>query len=127
MSRISDEELRRLSGAASPGPWKASDNGHYWQIDSEMHGQIGDACSSKFIHANGTGASKDADQSALIAHANAALIALAPALAAEVLQLREALKGIAVSADDDDGWTSDGHERCTEAAAAALTGGHSNG
>ena len=34
--------------------------------------------------------------------------------------VREALKDIAGSADDDDGWTSDGHERCTEAAAAAL-------
>lgn len=35
--------------------------------------------------------------------------------------LVEALAIIAASADDDDGWTSDGHERCTERAQQALT------
>ena len=37
-----------------------------------------------------------------------------------VRELVEALEEIAGSADDGDGWTSDGHERCTEAAASAL-------
>ena len=37
-----------------------------------------------------------------------------------VRELVEALEEIAGSADDGDGWTSDGHERCTETARAAL-------
>lgn len=52
--------------------------------------------------------------------ANATLIALAPTLAAEVVRLRSVLEDIAQSAEDDDGWTSDGHERCTYAARQAL-------
>lgn len=42
-------------------------------------------------------------------------------LLSENERLRNELAIIALSADDDDGWTSDGHERCTERAAAALS------
>ncbi|MGC1497972.1 MAG: hypothetical protein WA790_19360 [Sulfitobacter sp.] len=38
----------------------------------------------------------------------------------EINRLRSALEDIAISADDGDGWTSDGHERCTEAAQQAI-------
>lgn len=48
-------------------------------------------------------------------------VAAVQAANAEAARLRAALKAIAADADDDDGWTSDGHERCTEAAAAALS------
>lgn len=37
-----------------------------------------------------------------------------------VQELAEALEVIAGSADDEDGWTSDGHERCTDIARATL-------
>lgn len=50
------------------------------------------------------------------------LASLAPSLASRVLaaeKLVEALESISIV--DDDGWTSDGHERCTEAAFFALT------
>ena len=50
-----------------------------------------------------------------------AAVAAVQAANAEAARLRAALEAIAGSADDDDGWTSDGHERCTEAAAAALS------
>lgn len=56
---------------AAPGPWTASNNGHYWQIDSERDGQIGDACASLY---DGTGEPKNWK----LCEANARLMAAAP-------------------------------------------------
>ena len=53
----------------TPGPWKATKNTAYWQIDSERDGQIGDACISQFIEGNTDGG-----------EANAKLMAAAPEL-----------------------------------------------
>ena len=60
----------------TPGPWTATHNGHYWKIDSDTHGQIGDACSSNIIYIGGKELSPD--QARPIAAANARLIAAAP-------------------------------------------------
>lgn len=62
--------------AHTPGQWTAIRNEHYWEISSDAHGQIGDACASKFIHVNGKQLSpEDAEP---IAAANARLMAAAP-------------------------------------------------
>lgn len=121
--RISDDDLRRLLDEATPGPWRLGAD--LTTINTAYGGN------ADFVKG---GWAKAIAKTTLPkwmppkqAWPNGQLIALAPALAAEVLRLREALKDIATSADDDDGWTSDGHERCTEAASAALTGGQSNG
>ena len=121
--RISDDELRRLVDETTPGPWRLGAD--LTTINTAYGGN------ADFVKG---GWAKAIAKTTLPkwmppkqAWPNGQLIALAPALAAEVLQLREALKDIAASADDYDGWTSDGHERCTEAAAAALTGDHTNG
>lgn len=53
----------------TPGPWKATKNTAYWQIDSEHDGQIGDACISQFIEGNTDGG-----------EANAKLMSAAPEL-----------------------------------------------
>ena len=155
--RINDEALRKLVAETTPGPWAWEVNKLHKKVELSGGKQTkagGDLTVLSFerwglqgaapvfwtwrgytadepqradkIAVPAPGREHHAKWFARIDHPDAALIALAPALAAEVLQLREALKEIAASADDDDGWTSDGHERCT-AAAAALTGGHSNG
>ncbi len=75
MSRISDDELRQTLEAATPGPWQQGEMDtlavHNWWYapDDEVNAGPGYGSSA----------------------ANAALIALAPALAAEVLQLRKLL------------------------------------
>jgi hypothetical protein len=78
---MTDDELRALLAAATPGPWEPHRNSAYWEFCTQAGDQIGDVCASNFLQIKG-------DNEAL-ARANAALIALAPALAAEVLALRE--------------------------------------
>lgn len=38
----------------TPTPWRAYDNGHYWQIDTTSaewtYGQVADVCSSKYMY-----------------------------------------------------------------------------
>lgn len=55
----------------TPGPWRAWNNSHYWQIESD-DGQIGDACASFFIREDG------APENWPLAEANARLIAASP-------------------------------------------------
>lgn len=62
----------------TPGPWKANWNKHYFQIDSERDGQIGDACASQFITGN-TDKGK----------ANAKLMAAAPELLEALEEIEE--------------------------------------
>jgi hypothetical protein len=77
---MTDDELRALLAAATPGPWEPHRNSAYWEFCTQAGDQIGDVCASNFLQIKG-------DNEAL-ARANAALVALAPALAAEVLALR---------------------------------------
>jgi len=72
----------------TPGPWTATHNGHYWQIDSDTHGQIGDACSSNTIYIGGKELSRD--KARPIAAANARLMAAAPELLAALVDLCDA-------------------------------------
>lgn len=81
----------------TPGPWRAVNNGRYWQIDSDAHGQIGDACASEFIY--NSGVQLPADEAEPIAAANARLMAAAPAL----LEAAEALGNEAADTIDSDG------------------------
>jgi hypothetical protein len=60
----------------TPGPWKAVLNAHFWDIESEMHGLIGDACASNFVYVNGK--RLPPEQADPIAAANAHLMAAAP-------------------------------------------------
>ena len=90
MSRISDEELRRIVTEATPGPWRL---GADLTTINTAYG--GDA---DFVKG---GWAKAIAKTTLPkwmppkqAWPNGELIALAPALAAEVLQLREALTSI---------------------------------
>jgi len=62
--------------AFSPGPWTPVDNGQYWEIQTPSHGQVGDACASKFIYINGELLPQEIAEP--IAEANARLIAAAP-------------------------------------------------
>ena len=96
MSRISDEELRRLLSDTTPGPWSVfiDDTGGRWtgwplSIDA-------DTITDKVVVRTGGQwpYEWDAKTSQHEACENARLIALAPALAAEVLQLREALSAL---------------------------------
>lgn len=79
MSRISDEELRRWIAGAYPAPWdfseSLSDDGHEWYGCGVSSGT-----GHEFVWLE-EGPETD--------NPTARLIALAPALAAEVLQLRE--------------------------------------
>jgi len=62
----------------TPAPWKANWNKHYFQIDSEKDGLIGDACASQFIEGN-TDEGK----------ANALLMAAAPELLEALEEIEE--------------------------------------
>ena len=93
MSRISDEELRRTLEAATPGPWhmmpmqgprKQTNFARVYATDDDLR-YIADCRDFMCFH-------EITDN-----EANARLIALAPALAAEVLQLREALQPFAIA------------------------------
>lgn len=103
MSRISDEELRRIMAGASPGPWLAANNPGDWGLAGAWsitppngNPYEWDQCIAHVEYTTPycAGASKAEIDAADVAQANAQLIALAPALAAEVLQLREALEAI---------------------------------
>lgn len=97
MSRISDEELRRLLNDTTPGPWSVfiDDTGGRWtgwplSIDA-------DTITDKVVVRTGGQwpYEWDAKTSQHEACENARLIALSPALAAEVLQLRDTLAAVA--------------------------------
>lgn len=60
------------------GPWSAVRNEHYWEIRSDHHGQIGDACASKYIHVGGKCLPES--ETEIIAAANARLMAASPDL-----------------------------------------------
>lgn len=62
------------------GPWVAVRNELYWEIRSDHHGQIGDACASKYIHVGGECLPES--ETEIIAAANARLIAASPDLLA---------------------------------------------
>ena len=73
MTAPTDDELRSLLAAATPGPWEiaTSPDGHYWQLEHD-----GDAiCNNGFCYHDNSAANCD-------------LLYYAPALAAEVLRLR---------------------------------------
>ena len=99
--RISDDDLRRLIGAATPGPWLAANNPGDWGLAGawSITPPNGNPCEwdqciaqIEYTTPYCAGASKEELDAAEVAKANAALISLAPALAAEVLQLREAIR-----------------------------------
>lgn len=92
--RISDDELRQALEAATPGPWhmmpmqgprKQTNFARVYATDDDLR-YIADCRDFMCFH-------EITDN-----EANARLIALAPALAAEVLQLREALQPFAKEA-----------------------------
>ena len=100
MSRISDEELRRITDAATPGPWLAANNPGDWGLAGAWsitppngNPYEWDQCIAHVEYTTPycAGASKAEIDAADVARANAELIALAPQLAAEVLELREEL------------------------------------
>lgn len=77
-----------MGGKHTPGPWFAAQNEHYWQIDSDTHGQIGDVCASNYIYVDGALLPRhDADA---IAAANARLIAAAPDLLEALIAIQDA-------------------------------------
>lgn len=57
MKEIDLAHLRKLAEAATPGPWFAHWNEHYWQTNTECElfpgQQIGDVCASKFMYVKG--------------------------------------------------------------------------
>jgi hypothetical protein len=59
----------------TPGPWRAWDNGHFWQVDAEcaewQGQQVADSCPSKTMYRNGVIVADHGE-------ANARLIAAAP-------------------------------------------------
>lgn len=83
----------------TPGPWRADRNDCYWEIKSELHGQIGDACASKYIFINGV--QMPDEEAEHIAAANARLMAAAPDLL-DVLQEIVDYRGGADSALHDE-------------------------
>lgn len=100
MSRISNDELQRLIGAATPGPWLAANNPGDWGLAGAWsitppngNPYEWDQCIAHVEYTTPycAGASKAEIDAAGVAQSNARLIALAPALAAEVLQLRKHL------------------------------------
>jgi len=62
----------------TPGPWWPEHNDHYWEIKSEAHLSIGDACASNHIYVEGKELPRE--QVEPIAAANARLMAAAPEL-----------------------------------------------
>lgn len=99
MSRISDEELRRLLKHTTPGPWRMFGKKSGKVISENAPGfvevcEAGDFRDRELVPFNGDRWNADA-----------ALIALAPALAAEVLQLRDACAPLTMlpQAPKDDG------------------------
>ena len=119
--RISDDDLRRMVKAATPGPWSTMGScvvasGSCDTYSGNVLGTIAYASSLHETDGEGrnwwTGGEPEA---------NARLIALAPALAAEVLQLREALTDLL------DACERMGVSGGNIAEARALTGGQSNG
>ncbi|MFN7002166.1 MAG: hypothetical protein ACK4NW_01905 [Roseinatronobacter sp.] len=141
---LTADEIAALPGmvaGATPGPWSGHNMVHADTGEQMTPEELGDyVCNSvkmgdydRFLFVSGR---HDNGMPADVCHTgngpkgpyNTALIALTPRLAVtvtaqqrEIERLREELSIIAESADDDDGWTSDGHERCTEIAADALT------
>lgn len=87
MSRIATEELRRIVAEASPGPWELRDAESYNGRSTTYYLDVWDGdlnvIASEAHRAHGDGG-----------RSNMRLIALAPQLAAEVLQLREALQAL---------------------------------
>jgi hypothetical protein len=79
----------------TPGPWMASHNGYYWQIDSEKYGEIGNVCASSFSYFNG--AKLPADKCEKFAEANARLIAAAP----DLLSFAEFVRDLAKAEGND--------------------------
>lgn len=99
----------------SPGPWSARHNDHYWEIGSEAHGQIGDACASNHIYVDGKELPED--QCERIAEANARLSAASPELYG---CLNEAINYVAAhAAITNDEPASALLSRCTAALAKA--------
>lgn len=86
--RIPTDELRRLVDLTSPGPWQAE----------PMTGR-----GAWIAAADGNWAALSCGETDQLGERNARLIALAPTLAAEVLQLREALQPFAAVAERDIG------------------------
>jgi hypothetical protein len=75
----------------TPGPWRANRNDFYWEIQSEAHGQIGDACASNVIFVDGVEmAQADAF---VIAEANARLMAAAPDMLTALKEVVASLSG----------------------------------
>ena len=105
MSRISDDELRGLLTQADSSPWTAK-GGTIWAA-----GYKGRETNIATAHSRGPTTKMEP---------NARLIALAPQLAAEVLQLREALTDLL------DACERMGVSGGNIAEARALTGGQSN-
>lgn len=75
---MKDDELRGLVGKVTPGPWAAF--GQLWYAKIATSNDDGETRIAFMAHRNGMNDDGDA--------ANAALIAMAPDLAAEVLRLR---------------------------------------
>ena len=110
MSRISDEELRTIAKAATQGPWSTMGScvmasGSCDTYSGNVLGTI--AYASSLHETDGEGRSWWTDGAP---EANAALIALAPALAAEVLQLRELIeRAVRMVPDHQLNWHFDAH------------------
>lgn len=92
----------------SPGPWIAVHNDSFWQIDSEAHREVGNACASDFIY---LGDVEDGCTSEF-AEGNALLMAAAP-------ELLEALESL-LHAYCDPGNEGSDHDEKVKAARAAI-------
>lgn len=157
--RISDDELRRVLDAATPGPWRACREGDcqcsfVWSVTDDHPVATAEKpiWGDEYYVAAPTVDDPQAVERMFAeygrfpesqARNNRLLIALAPALAAEVLQLREALRPFAAVAEHDIGDDETDGEAFRpmqflnrapkltvgdlRRARAALTGGHSNG
>lgn len=93
MGRMNDGELRSLLGAATPGPWR---------VFGKKTGKVISENAPGFVEVCEAGDFKDRELVPFNGerwNADAALIALSPALAAEVLQLREALTDLLDACD----------------------------
>lgn len=103
-------ELDRLWDAATPGEWAGYRNHCYWELQSNGI-QLGDFCSSKYIHEI-WGEKTESDDigeatAASNVHATAALHNAYPALRARIAELEERSKNEIAEFIDGNGTTCD--------------------
>jgi len=109
MTEITNEKLRALVEAATPGVWKVDYDPHaspnLWVVQDDPSDLGFSIC--KFEPWADDGSEEDGDEEKLhpIDWANAALIAAAPSLAAEVLALRAPRKASESQDDDSLEWS----------------------